>query len=76
MSRVKKQWFGRKFELINKTTGERYSLIETVGYNAGYDSDGAWSEGSLGQNAVISSLPGGQYDLVVDTKHRRADTRQ
>jgi hypothetical protein len=65
MSPVKNQWFELEVELINKTTGDRYSLIETVEYYAGYDSDGAWSEGGQSQNAVISSLPGGQYDLVV-----------
>ncbi len=78
-SPVQNQWFELEAELINKANGARHRVIETVEYYTGYDSDGRWSEGGQSQSAVISSLPGGQYDLVVtsstDALARSSDPR-
>lgn len=59
-------WMYAGVDLINEETGDSFSFDEGVEYYSGYDSDGAWSEGSYSSDRVVSSVPGGRYHLEYD----------
>ncbi len=60
-------WVELDYALVNKDTGESYEFGNEFEFYSGADSDGAWSEGSNSASATLSSLPRGDYNLVVDT---------
>ncbi len=60
---VSNNWFEVEADLVNTQTQDQYSLTDTVEYYSGYDSDGYWSEGGQSTDTVISSVPGGTYQL-------------
>lgn len=43
-----------------------YSAISTIEYWHGYDSDGAWTEGSLSDSEKLTGVKGGTYRLLVE----------
>ena len=59
-------WAYFAFALINESTGEAYDFGREVSRYSGSDSDGAWSEGSSKDTAVIPSVPPGRYYLRVE----------
>lgn len=65
---VSNSWFYVSGELVNNTNGSSYPFEMTSEYYHGYDSDGAWSEGSASHELLISSVPGGEYYLNIDTE--------
>ncbi|MBP7252012.1 MAG: hypothetical protein KBA75_00850, partial [Alphaproteobacteria bacterium] len=64
-SPVNNNWFEVDADLVNTQTQDIFSFTTTVEYYSGYDSDGHWSEGGQSQSAILSSVPGGTYQLVV-----------
>jgi hypothetical protein len=58
-------WAYFDYALVNEQTGTTYELGREVGYYHGYDSDGAWSEGSQRDRVVLPSVPPGPYFLRV-----------
>jgi Domain of unknown function (DUF4178) len=65
---VNNSWFFVSGELVNTKSGESYPFESTVEYYNGVDSDGAWSEGGTTSDMFISSVPGGEYQLNLDTE--------
>jgi len=65
---VSNSWFYVSGEMVNNTTGASYPFEMTSEYYFGTDSDGAWSEGSTTHDLEISSVPGGEYYLNIDTE--------
>jgi hypothetical protein len=60
------KWIYLNYALINQETGEAFDFGREVSYYHGYDSDGAWSEGSSHDTAVVPSVPSGHYYLRVE----------
>ena len=58
-------WLEVDMSFVNKNTSKAYDLLESVEYYSGYDSDGSWSEGSYTKDEIMSSIPGGVYDVVL-----------
>jgi hypothetical protein len=61
---VSNNWFEVAYTLVNKQSGDSMDFDQGVEYYQGYDSDGAWSEGSTHNSKIISSLPAGQYEVL------------
>jgi uncharacterized protein YdeI (BOF family) len=59
-------WVELQGSLVNTGTGQSYPFDDTVQYYHGVDSDGSWSEGSRDSRVLVSSLPAGTYNLVID----------
>ena len=53
-------------DLINDQSQEMESVNIPIEYYTGSDSDGAWTEGGQSQDATLSSLPGGKYNLRIE----------
>ncbi len=64
---VDNSWLGFDLELIEQTTGTRYSAPLMVQYYHGYD-DGNWSEGSQSATATIPGVPPGTYTIALDAE--------
>ncbi|CAN5352360.1 hypothetical protein BH10CYA1_BH10CYA1_17340 [soil metagenome] len=65
---VRNSWFYVSGEMVNNTTGASYPFEMTSEYYFGTDSDGAWSEGNATHELELSSVPGGEYYLNIDTE--------
>jgi hypothetical protein len=63
---VDNKWIYLNYALINEDTGHAYDFGREVSYYHGYDSDGAWTEGSQKDTVVIPSVPPGHYYLRVE----------
>jgi len=59
-------WAYFNYALINDDTGQTYDFGREISYYSGSDSDGAWTEGSLDDSAVIAAVPPGRYYLRVE----------
>ena len=64
-SPVINNWFELDASLVNTQNQDAYHFTTGVEYYTGYDSDGFWSEGGQSNSAILSSVPGGTYQLVV-----------
>jgi hypothetical protein len=53
-------------DLVNEQNSEVESVPINVEFYSGTDSDGAWSEGSTSNSAILSSVPAGKYTLRVE----------
>jgi hypothetical protein len=62
---VENAWAYFDYALVNEATGQTYEFGREVSYYHGSDSDGAWSEGSRTDRAVLPSIPAGTYFLRV-----------
>ena len=58
-------WAYFSLALINDETGTAYDFGREVSYYSGYDSDGAWREGSPRDVSYIPSVAAGRYYLRV-----------
>jgi hypothetical protein len=65
-SPVSNDWVELNISLVNDATQESEDLLLPIEYYFGSDSDGPWSEGSQSNSAVMSSVPGGSYHLLVE----------
>ncbi len=60
-------WVDLDYALVHKGTGVSYEFGDLIEAYSGADSDGSWSEGSNVGRALVTSLPAGDYDVVVDS---------
>jgi len=58
-------WFEITYTLVNKNTGDSMDIDQGVEYYHGVDSDGSWSEGSRKGSKIASSIPPGNYELLI-----------
>jgi hypothetical protein len=63
---VQNDWIYVNYALINQDTGEAWDFGREVSFYSGYDSDGAWSEGSRNDSVVVPSVPAGHYYLRIE----------
>jgi len=63
---LQNNWAYFNLALINESTGQGYDFGREVSYYAGRDSDGAWSEGSRNDSAIVPSVAPGKYYLRVE----------
>lgn len=73
MSPVSNDWVEASFDLVNADTKESLEFVHGVEYYSGSDSDGPWTEGSQTSEFVLSSVPGGRYNLVIQPSSSGAD---
>jgi Domain of unknown function (DUF4178) len=59
-------WIYLNYALINEDTGQAFDFGREVSYYHGYDSDGAWTEGSRNDSVAVPSVPAGRYYLRVE----------
>ena len=59
-------WVELDCVLVNAGTGATFDFTDELSYYSGTDSDGAWSEGNGRNTAVLSGIPAGTYNLVVE----------
>ncbi len=69
---VSSEWIYLNYALINQNTGEAYDFGREVSYYSGYDSDGAWSEGSRDDSVVVPHVPSGTYYLRIEPESDRS----
>jgi hypothetical protein len=60
------RWIYLNYALIDEETGQAFDFGREVSYYHGYDSDGAWSEGSANDHVAIAKVPPGRYYLRVE----------
>lgn len=73
---VDNSWVATDLTLIEKNTGKSYRSAREMGYYSGYDSDGRWTEGSRESEVEFSSIPAGEYYLIVEPytdKYQKSD---
>lgn len=63
---VSNGWLYLNMALIDESTGHAYDFGREVSFYSGRDSDGAWTEGSTDDSAVIPAVPSGRYYLRVE----------
>ncbi len=63
---VENNWIYLNYALINQDTGQAFDMGREVSFYHGYDSDGAWSEGSQTDTVEVPSVPPGNYYLRVE----------
>lgn len=66
-SEFQNRWVDLDYSLVNRKTQQSIDAYGVVEYYTGTDSDGPWAEGSRGANTLFSSVPGGTYDIFVET---------
>ena len=54
--------------LHNKTENKNYGFTNEWEYYYGTDSDGKWTEGSRRASQVLNNIPGGEYELVLESQ--------
>ena len=59
-------WMYLNMALINDDTGTAYDFGREIDYYYGTDSDGAWTEGSRSDDAVLPRIPAGHYYLRIE----------
>ena len=63
---LQNNWAYFNLALINESTGHGYDFGREVSFYSGRDSDGAWSEGSTNDSAIVPSVAPGRYYLRVE----------
>lgn len=63
---VDNSWFYYAGELVNDKTDETFPIENTIEYYHGFDSDGAWSEGSQSTLQTLWKVPPGPYYITLD----------
>lgn len=66
---IDNDWVYLDMTLVNRDTGQTFELSREIDYYHGCD-DGCWTEGSATDEAVISSVPAGNYYFLVETESR------
>ncbi len=61
------RWVDLDYSLVNRKTQQSIDAYGVVEYYTGSDSDGPWSEGSYAAETLFAGVPGGTYDIFVDT---------
>jgi len=60
-------WVELSCSLVNTQTGTSYDFVNGFEHYSGYDSDGHWSEGNDNHAALVTDVPAGEYNLVINT---------
>jgi len=60
-------WVELSCSLVNTQTGTSYDFVNGFEHYSGYDSDGSWSEGNDHHAALVTDVPSGEYNLVINT---------
>lgn len=63
---LENNWLYVNYALINAESGQTFDFGREIGYYSGRDSDGAWTEGSRGDEVTIPRVPSGRYYLRVE----------
>jgi hypothetical protein len=63
---VTNNWVELNCSLVNTVTGETRRFTNSFSFYAGGDSDGSWTEGSTQDISLLTSIPAGTYNLVVE----------
>jgi hypothetical protein len=63
---LRNNWIYLNMALINAETGDAFDFGREVSYYFGTDSDGAWTEGSMRDSAVLPTMPTGKYYLRIE----------
>ncbi len=66
MSPVDNQWVELNISLVNDATGAFFDTRHPIEYYHGYDSDGAWTEGSQSYDSFLSAVPPGNYHMAYE----------
>jgi hypothetical protein len=59
-------WLDLDMDLVNARTDETFPAPVEISYYHGYDSDGAWTEGSQKAEIALPAVPAGEYFLTVE----------
>ncbi len=59
-------WIYLDLALIERDTGASYAIGREISYYQGVDEGERWSEGTAGDEAVLSEIPAGIYYLSVE----------
>ncbi len=65
-AKIGNTWLEVQSDLVNDDNGTVYEIEQGIEYYHGYDSDGAWTEGSYVATTIVSSIPPGRYHLNVE----------
>lgn len=65
---VTNNWTEFNATLVNKVTGEEFSLEKGVEYYTGYEDGSSWSEGSRKETAFFTALPRGAYMVQIEAR--------
>lgn len=59
-------WVELDISLVDASTQRSYDVVQPIEFYSGQDSDGYWSEGSRAASAMVSAVPAGKYQLLVE----------
>jgi hypothetical protein len=59
-------WVELDCSLVNTATGEIHEFTNAFSYYYGYDSDGRWTEGNQQDTSLLTTIPAGTYNLVIE----------
>lgn len=62
---VNNNWFSLGVTLVHTQTLQEYDFEISVEYYSGYEGGEAWSEGSQTTEELLSALPGGTYQVIL-----------
>jgi len=65
-AKINNNWLYLGMALVNDDNGTAYDFGREIDYYFGTDSDGAWTEGSRSDQAVLPSVPAGHYYLRIE----------
>jgi hypothetical protein len=68
-------WVELDGALVNAQTGKAVGFTNAFSYYSGRDSDGSWSEGSRRDTSLITEVPAGTYNLIVEGAAGNANGR-
>lgn len=62
---VSDSWFEADITMVNDQTGKEFNINKGVEYYSGYSDGEHWTEGSTNVDAMLSSVPRGNYHLNI-----------
>jgi hypothetical protein len=66
MAPVNNDWMELELSLVNEEKNEAFEARQVIEYYTGYDGGEYWSEGGQVAESSFSSIPAGNYRLVID----------
>ena len=63
---VRNNWVELNCSLVNTVTGETHQFTNAFSYYYGTDSDGNWDEGGNNDTSLLTKIPAGTYNLIVE----------
>lgn len=62
---VNNNWLEANISLVNADNGKEYTLEEGVEYYSGISEGESWSEGNTSADALLNTIPGGNYFMEI-----------